>query len=264
MEFRQRHLHDSDIVGILETLEHCMSAQSQTDVVDAIGKLNDLFSSQHAAAALARFDRCELLVDSGGEHQWLRHYIANRCWRIRSTTVQRLSREVGVQYWSHLARGRGCECERAIRREMDSLGLPQCIIAWFSCPQTGRCSIISLLGNQLLLNGRTVDILRIVLPHYHLALSRICSPYAKRPSLTTRELEVLRWMVYGKTNPEIAQLLTVGERTVKFHVHNLLDKFHVTTRTQAVTAAIFLGIIENIEDTESRDKDKRRASTALQ
>ncbi|MEO8394465.1 MAG: response regulator transcription factor [Chloroflexota bacterium] len=55
--------------------------------------------------------------------------------------------------------------------------------------------------------------------------------------LTRRELEILRSMVDGKTNPEIAHLLTVSPSTVKFHTSNILHKLGVETRSAAVALA---------------------------
>jgi NarL family two-component system response regulator LiaR len=56
--------------------------------------------------------------------------------------------------------------------------------------------------------------------------------------LTTRELEILRLLVSGESNPDIAQRLFVSTSTVKFHVSNILMKLGATTRTEAVAIAL--------------------------
>lgn len=61
--------------------------------------------------------------------------------------------------------------------------------------------------------------------------------------LTPRELEVLELLVKGLQNKEIAVELVISERTVKFHVSSILQKFDVGNRTEAVTTAIQLGIV---------------------
>ena len=53
-------------------------------------------------------------------------------------------------------------------------------------------------------------------------------------SLTEREREVLRLVVVGKSNKEIAQALKVTERTVEFHVSNVLGKLGLTSRVEVV------------------------------
>jgi LuxR family transcriptional regulator, quorum-sensing system regulator SolR len=63
-------------------------------------------------------------------------------------------------------------------------------------------------------------------------------------TLTQREREVLCWTGEGKTACEIGQILSISERTVNFHVNNILDKLAATNKVQAVVKAIAMGLIE--------------------
>ncbi len=56
--------------------------------------------------------------------------------------------------------------------------------------------------------------------------------------LTPRELEVLELMVHGLSNADIAERLVIGLSTVKFHVSNILSKFDVSSRAEAVAVAL--------------------------
>jgi DNA-binding NarL/FixJ family response regulator len=60
--------------------------------------------------------------------------------------------------------------------------------------------------------------------------------------LTEREIDVLRLLAGGKANKEIAQALTIGEKTVKTHVSNILMKLGVQSRTQAALYAAQIGL----------------------
>jgi DNA-binding NarL/FixJ family response regulator len=60
--------------------------------------------------------------------------------------------------------------------------------------------------------------------------------------LTPREAEVLRLMVRGHTNREMAQELSIALSTVKNHVHTIIGKFEVSYRTQAAVRAVELGL----------------------
>jgi NarL family two-component system response regulator LiaR len=62
--------------------------------------------------------------------------------------------------------------------------------------------------------------------------------------LTPREREVLAALVEGLSNPEIAELLIIGESTVKSHVTNIMGKLGVSNRTEAVALAIKHGLVE--------------------
>jgi DNA-binding NarL/FixJ family response regulator len=62
-------------------------------------------------------------------------------------------------------------------------------------------------------------------------------------ALTERETEVLRLLATGFSNKEIALKLTIGEKTVKTHVSNILSKLGVASRTQAALHAVRIGLV---------------------
>jgi two-component system NarL family response regulator len=63
------------------------------------------------------------------------------------------------------------------------------------------------------------------------------------PELTAREIEVLRLVVTGMRNREIAVQLGISEETAKVHIKNILAKLNVNDRTAAVAEAVRRGII---------------------
>jgi DNA-binding NarL/FixJ family response regulator len=67
--------------------------------------------------------------------------------------------------------------------------------------------------------------------------------YPVAAHLTPRETEVLRRLVRGLTNKEIAADLDVSETTAKWFVKNILQKLGVNDRTAAVTTALERGIL---------------------
>lgn len=64
-----------------------------------------------------------------------------------------------------------------------------------------------------------------------------------KPLLTAKELDTLRWVQEGKTNDEIGVIMNKTKWTVKFHLSNVMRKLDVTSRTQAVSQAIGLGLL---------------------
>lgn len=64
-----------------------------------------------------------------------------------------------------------------------------------------------------------------------------------KPRLTKRELEVLKWVMVGKSSWEISKITNCSEATVNFHIGNVRQKFGVSTRQQALVKAIGMGIL---------------------
>lgn len=62
--------------------------------------------------------------------------------------------------------------------------------------------------------------------------------------LTAREREVLRWTAEGKTANEIGDILSISDRTVNFHVNNILTKLESINKTQAVVKAALIGLLD--------------------
>jgi DNA-binding NarL/FixJ family response regulator len=71
--------------------------------------------------------------------------------------------------------------------------------------------------------------------------------------LTMREMEVLALMRADKTNKEIASALDISEGTVKIHVHHILSKLGVDSRTRATA---------KVATRPSKPRNKRRARSA--
>jgi two-component system, NarL family, response regulator LiaR len=67
--------------------------------------------------------------------------------------------------------------------------------------------------------------------------------HPERPAaLTERETAVLQLLAQGASNKEIARDLSLGEKTVKTHVSNILSKLGVQSRTQAALLSVQLGL----------------------
>ena len=65
----------------------------------------------------------------------------------------------------------------------------------------------------------------------------------RHSNLTQREYEVLKLIVDGQSNSDIARTLTISEHTAKAHVCNIIQKLVVDDRTQAAVKALKEGLV---------------------
>jgi NarL family two-component system response regulator LiaR len=78
-------------------------------------------------------------------------------------------------------------------------------------------------------------------------IREISQPTKLPPSedpLTNRELETLQSLAQGLTNQEIAEKMSISERTVGKHVSSILEKLHLANRTQAALYALRQGLAD--------------------
>lgn len=68
-------------------------------------------------------------------------------------------------------------------------------------------------------------------------------PHANSAQLSNRELEVLKLLVEGKSNPEIAEALYISLSTAKAHVRSIMNKLAVDDRVQAAVVALRSGLV---------------------
>jgi DNA-binding NarL/FixJ family response regulator len=67
---------------------------------------------------------------------------------------------------------------------------------------------------------------------------------AERSNLTLREIQILELLSEGKSNKEIAALLSISDETVKTHLKRLYDKLGAADRAQAAAIALRQNLIE--------------------
>ena len=78
-------------------------------------------------------------------------------------------------------------------------------------------------------------------------MREVRTPEESPETLSERETDVLRLLAQGYSNKEIAQDLSLSEKTVKTHVSNILGKLNVPSRTQAALYAVRVGLVSSNE-----------------
>ncbi|MEZ9527119.1 helix-turn-helix transcriptional regulator [Enterovibrio norvegicus] len=172
---------------------------------------------------------------------WVDAYQHLEYWRVDPVLKR-------IQHVNHAVSWRDCEplsqCDNFSNGYKKHLGRDG-----LSIQVAGDCglTIISLALDAEKQSTHFTPHLEYLAPHIHEMFNRLGNfnrQTASAPKLTKREKEVLAWAKEGKSNWEIAAILTLSERTVKFHFSHAFRKLNVVNRSQAVAKAISLGIIE--------------------
>lgn len=128
----------------------------------------------------------------------------------------------------------GSQCQPVSQR-LAALGLSNAL-AHGTPTLPGGSTFFLLAGLQAPPAAHHAQLLRLLLPHLHLALQRVCvapSPAVPR-ALSPREIQVLRWLREGKSNDEIGIILGISGLTVKNHLQRLYKLLGVSNRAHAV------------------------------
>lgn len=79
--------------------------------------------------------------------------------------------------------------------------------------------------------------------HDHVMKTNLLTHNLMHPSLSSRETEILQWVAAGKSQQDVADILSISNRTVEVHLRSSRSKLSALTTAQAVGRAIGLGLI---------------------
>jgi DNA-binding CsgD family transcriptional regulator len=242
-------LSGNDALTLLEIIHTTISCETEADFKALFPKIQELFPFDYVTAVSGHHDDrfgavpgpC---VNVSFPDEWLREYLSRNYFQVDAVLKENFA-TYEVQNWS-------IDRKRLHRlKEITSLGLDfglrECCTHGSRPVGPGKDgSMFCFAGKSMEKNRRTEAILKFLVPHFHLALSRIAGnklPVADTTVLSTREMEVLEWLKQGKSSWEISVILDISERTVNFHVYNIMRKLGATNRPQAVAVATRLGLI---------------------
>ena len=102
--------------------------------------------------------------------------------------------------------------------------------------------LLRMMLKQASAEDGLADYIRDLLLAFDPAVQKPAPAQSVEP-LSERELEVLRYMAEGLSNPEIARRLYLSPNTLKAHAQNIFTKMNVHNRLQAVNMGKDLGLI---------------------
>lgn len=241
-------LDGTDAVRLLDIIEACLNCGKQEDFTSLFSDSRDVLPFDCALVLSGRLEARGVAVADGVSigfpTAWIDAYLA-KLGPQRDGVVKGAMTAPGIQSW----------CDAHVRLEQPNalalcrdFGLRSGYVA--GLPPTfeereGR--LVCFGGASATADSRGEAVVRCLAPHLLLAFSRLRR--AKRspsgqPVVSPREKEVLQWLKQGKSSWDISRILGIRERTVNFHVANIMRKLGTYNRAQAVAAALHRQLID--------------------
>jgi len=244
MKLKQLDLTQCELQDMLEISHDAMSICSDQEVHDLLLRVRELVPCGSIIAFLgetgthATLQGVAKLVNVGYPTEWLGAYLENGYATV-DPVLRTHFRQFKPQLWSQTYRGELSEQELDFIEHAGSYGLSEGVTLGQRNNAETLGSLFSFAGVDMGEHPRHMAVLAHLAPHLHVALMRTAfAPSDSRSLLSAREREVLQWMIEGKTNWEASRILGITERTVKFHVQNILAKLQSSTRGQAIAHAL--------------------------
>ena len=245
-------LSQTECTAFVEALHYTVEADSTADVKEALLQFQNLFPFTRVIGGLARltangrFDGFTNVVNVSYPEEWIRLYWQNGYFEV-DPVFQTALQKPGTQHWGTTYQHASSPKQQEFMAAAKEFGLGDGITTGSADPACGIATFCSFASADSVDATRYVPLIEYFGYYVHLALLRTAPAKAQSMDrcvkrLTLRELTILNWVKNGKTNWEIAQIMGVTERTIRFHVESIFSKLDVTSRSQAVATAIEHGL----------------------
>lgn len=238
-----------ELVSLLEIVDKSLHVATKQDLTALLQDVQKLVPAEHTVSALAettpngRYVGPLQLVNLSYPTDWLSRYI-EADYATVDPILQHHFDHFEAQVWSQTYRRAHSRKQQMFIGEAADCHLSQGITVGVKSASQPMGSLFSFSGQKMGEHASHAAVLQQLVPHLHQALlSLTFLPSAADPLLSSREREVLLWIKEGKTNWEISKILLISERTVRFHVGNVLNKLQASTRGHAVAVALQQGLI---------------------
>jgi DNA-binding CsgD family transcriptional regulator len=236
----------------LEVFHYAAQAETSDDVRDTLIRFQSLFPFDHLLGGLARlsptgkFEGFTNVVNVSYPDEWLYLYWKNGYAEV-DPVFQAASQSPCTQIWKQTYQQATSTAQLEFIETAKGFGLADGITTSSVDPTCGIATFYSFAGGEDVDAEQYAQLVEYLGRHLHLALMRTArkdAPATEKcvKELSPREVTILNWIKNGKTNWEVGQILGVTERTVRFHLASIFAKLDVTSRSQAVAAAMEHGL----------------------
>lgn len=230
-----------------DSLNALLEIHSEQALFDQIAKAAKSLGFEYCAYGIRMalpISRPKVAMINNYSAQWQQCYSERGYLRVDPTVQHALKSSLPVLWSDELFKSTGEMWEEARHHGLR--------FGWAQAPRdaSGAVGLLSLARSTGPLTIKELNCnqaqMSWLAQYAHAAMSRLVTPKLVpeiQVDLTSREKEVLRWTAEGKTAFEIAQILSIAERTVNFHINNMIAKLGASNKTQAAVKAIALGML---------------------
>lgn len=244
----QPKLSNNDYQQLLEHTQACLENKSEQSIISAMSTLQNLVGFEYAV--ISQFDqkqnarRILKVVNHSYDLQWVSAYVGEKYIQIDPVIEQGI-KTIGPFEWSTNEKVKPKRPQKFFNAARDfglNTGVANLFTSHNSHSGQHDCYTIISMAN--------VDRDRVELSKYLLQLmspvlsESVSKCTVQQPvALSKREVEILKWMMAGKSAWETSIILSVSERTIRFHLANVYKKLDVVNCPHAIGEAMKLGLI---------------------
>ena len=245
-----KDLTKTEIQNVVEILHYSAEATTGDDVYQVLQLIQRTVACPKVIGGVAQltatggFKEFNSVINVSYSNDWLYTYGKNGYASV-DPVLQSLLSSFKTQVWKQTYGKASSPKQLEFIEEARSVGLTHGVTTGKLERDRGFATFFSFAGGDADGTLRFARLIEYLLPSIHRVLiANTHTPLFNRvKGLSPRELTVLLWMKEGKTNWEIARIVGVTERTVRFHVEGIFMKLDVNSRTQAVAVAMEHGLL---------------------
>jgi DNA-binding CsgD family transcriptional regulator len=244
-----RHLSRLDALHCLEIIQRSLACTDRNGLSALLAEAGGLIEADYCACMLNSRrpapDTNRMFVVAGTYPlEWVTLYMQRRFHQVDPIAAENFQ-NYALQSWAETYRK--SPPPRYFLSLAEDFGLKTGYTYGQRDPAGTGGSLFSFAGPNMQTHPRSAQIQNLLLPHLHRVLCNLEPPQpapVQAVPLSGRELEVLKWISAGKSSWETGVILRISERTVNFHIRNIVQKLDAVNRPQAVAMALQLGLLE--------------------
>ena len=244
----EKIISKQDALNLLEIIGDCLSCADTSDAFNVMHKVSMLIDFNNVVYGLARLSKEGYVtsydtINFSYPAEWLSIYQKKKFIEKDPIAMENFS-NYKLQYWDDTYK------KYHIDKEFISMSEDFNLTNGYACGTINHSktegSLLSIAGD-INNHPRHDYILNNLSPHLHVAFSNVLHKQNSHKTLlqiSIREKEVLNWVKYGKSTWDISVILNISERTVKYHINNIMRKLDAVTRSHAVAIALAKGLLD--------------------